>query len=298
MKYLFIYFIGEQEDGEQVYFSVSSDGLHWEDLNQGKPVLRSCVGEKGIRDPFVVRDSENDRFYMMATDLRIGAGKGWEEAQYRGSRNLIIWESENLADWSGPRSCTVGVPEAGCVWAPESVYDQDEKAFFVFWASMVQLVGESEPKQRIYGSYTRDFRNFTEPFIYLETGNHVIDMNIVRAQGWYYRFVKDETTKGIKADRVRILCGESAQSIHSEILEKLLGVEGPEAYELPDGRWCLIADQFASGGGYLPLVCSELEKGDFEVLSHQEYDLGKLKKRHGCILKITNEEYLRLKNRY
>ena len=115
MKYLFIYFIGEQEDGEQVYFSVSSDGLHWEDLNQGKPVLRSCVGEKGIRDPFVVRDSENDRFYMMATDLRIGAGKGWEEAQYRGSRNLIIWESENLADWSGPRSCTVGVPEAGCV---------------------------------------------------------------------------------------------------------------------------------------------------------------------------------------
>ena len=96
MKYLFIYFIGEQEDGEQVYFSVSSDGLHWEDLNQGKPVLRSCVGEKGIRDPFVVRDSENDRFYMMATDLRIGAGKGWEEAQYRGSRNLIIWESCRL----------------------------------------------------------------------------------------------------------------------------------------------------------------------------------------------------------
>ena len=39
MKYLFIYFIGEQEDGEQVYFSVSSDGLHWEDLNQGKPEI-------------------------------------------------------------------------------------------------------------------------------------------------------------------------------------------------------------------------------------------------------------------
>ena len=47
MKYLFIYFIGEQEDGEQVYFSVSSDGLHWEDLNQGKPVLVRKVS--GIR---------------------------------------------------------------------------------------------------------------------------------------------------------------------------------------------------------------------------------------------------------
>lgn len=58
-------------------------------------------------------------------------------------------------------------------------------------------------------------------------------MNIVRAQGWYYRFVKDETTKGIKADRVRKLCGESAQSIHSEILEKLLGVEGRRRMNCP-----------------------------------------------------------------
>lgn len=51
--YLFVYFTGESEDGEQIYFAVSSDGLHWNDLNDGKPVLRSHVGEKGVRDPLL-----------------------------------------------------------------------------------------------------------------------------------------------------------------------------------------------------------------------------------------------------
>lgn len=27
--YLFVYFIGEEKDGEQIYFSLSRDGLHW-----------------------------------------------------------------------------------------------------------------------------------------------------------------------------------------------------------------------------------------------------------------------------
>ena len=48
--YLFAHFTGEQKDGEQIYFSLSRDLLHWEDLNGGKPVLRSEIGEKGARD--------------------------------------------------------------------------------------------------------------------------------------------------------------------------------------------------------------------------------------------------------
>ena len=44
--YLFAHFIREQKDGEQVYFSLSKDGLHWKDLYGGKPVLISKVGEK------------------------------------------------------------------------------------------------------------------------------------------------------------------------------------------------------------------------------------------------------------
>ena len=77
--YLFVHFIGEQKDGEQIYFSLSRDGLHWEDLMGGRPVLRSGIGEGGARDPFIIRTP--GRFYLIATDLRIEAGKGWEAAQ-------------------------------------------------------------------------------------------------------------------------------------------------------------------------------------------------------------------------
>ena len=57
--YLFTHFIGESEHGEQIYFSLSEDGLHWNDLNNGQPVLVSDIGEKGVRDPFLIRDEKN-----------------------------------------------------------------------------------------------------------------------------------------------------------------------------------------------------------------------------------------------
>ena len=91
--YIFVHFTGEQKDGEQIYFSISRDGLHWKDLNDGKPILYSETGMKGVRDPFVVRDPKNHRFFLIATDLRIEAGEGWEKAQYDGSRDLMVWES-------------------------------------------------------------------------------------------------------------------------------------------------------------------------------------------------------------
>lgn len=297
--YLFVHFIGEQEMGEQIYFSISKDGLHWNDLNGGKPVLISDIGEKGVRDPFIVRDEKNGKFYLIATDLRIGAGKGWEQAQYAASKDLIVWESENLIQWSAPRSCRVGVDLAGCVWAPESIYDKETDSFFVFWASMVKLEGDSRPKQRIYGAYTKDFNKFSEPFVYVEAPNHVIDMNIIYENGWYYRFVKNETTKNIVMDRVRRIGADAKpEVIKSEALDKLIGVEGPESYKLPDGRWCLIVDRFAAGKGYLPLICEKLSDGKFEIAPEGTYFMGEVKKRHGGILKITDEEMEKLNKKW
>ena len=74
--YLFVHFTGEQKDGEQIYFSISRDGLHWEDLNDGQPVLYSHLGMQGVRDPFLLRDPKQKKFYLIATDLRIEAGEG------------------------------------------------------------------------------------------------------------------------------------------------------------------------------------------------------------------------------
>ena len=70
--YLFAYFKGEGlAQGEQIYFAVSRDGLHWRDINNGNPVLTSTLGEKGVRDPFIMRSADGAKFYVIATDLKI-----------------------------------------------------------------------------------------------------------------------------------------------------------------------------------------------------------------------------------
>lgn len=289
--YLFAHFIGEQKDGEQIYFSVSRDGLHWKDLNDGKPVLYSNVGELGARDPFLIRSpwAEEKKYYLIATDLRIEAGKGWEAAQYSGSRDILVWESEDLVSWKGPKAHTIGVEGAGCVWAPEAIYDEREDAILVFWASMV------ERKQRIYAAYTKDFQTFGDPFLFLEKENHVIDSTIIRTEEGYYRYTKDETTKNIVVDFARTLKPEDFKEIPSETLSELYGVEGPEIFKFNDREeWCLIVDRFATGKGYLPLVTKSLKTGVFTVLNDTQFDMGVTKKRHGGIIPITEEEYQRL----
>ena len=291
--YLFVHFIGEKADGEQVYFSVSRDGLHWGELNGGEPVLRSGIGEMGARDPFLIRSpwegkDGNAKFYLIATDLRIASGKGWEVAQYSGSRDILVWESDDLVSWKGPRAHTAGVLGAGCVWAPEAVYDEEKDAILVFWASMV------ERKQRIYASYTKDFRSFSEPFLFLEKENHVIDSTIIRTEEGYYRYTKDETVKSICVDFGRTLHTEDFHEVKSETLSRLYGVEGPEIFRLRQGSWCLIVDRFAAGKGYLPLVADRLDSGEFRVLDEGEFDMGVTIKRHGGVIPVTEQEYDRL----
>jgi len=296
--YLFAHFTGEHKDGEQVYFSLSNDGLNWKDLNHGKPVLITGIGEKGARDPFLIKDEKNGKYYIIATDLRIEAGKGWGVAQYEGSRDLLVWESNDLVNWSDVWAVTVGIEGAGCVWAPEAVYDYEKEAFFVFWASMVKEDGDTEAKQRIYCAYTNDFKTFTETEKYIERENHIIDTTIVYDNGKYYRFSKDETTKTVNLDACESLRGQFKQ-IKSDTIDNMYGVEGPECYLLPDGRtWCLIVDRFATGKGYLPIVTDDLESGDLRVLDDMAYDMGVNKKRHGGVLKLNDEEYNRLKEAY
>ena len=289
--YLLAHFIGEQPDGEQVYFAYSEDGLHWKDLNGGEPVLRSELGEKGVRDPFLIRSPKDGKFYLIATDLRIASGKGWEAAVNEGSRDLIVWDSPNLTDWSGPWAVTAGVPEAGCVWAPEAVYDEEKDEFLVFWASATKGPSEEQRKHKIYSSRTKDFRHFSEPELFIERENHIIDTTIIEHAGHFYRYSKDETTKNIRAERGTSLDPDAFVPIDAPDLERMTGLEGPQIFKLNDREeWCLIVDRFAEGKGYLPLLTSDLDSGAFRVPADSEFDLGLTKKRHGGVIPVTSAE--------
>ena len=100
---------------EQIYFAVSTDGYYYTDLNHCRPVLESHIGERGVRDPYLMRSAEGDKFYLLATDLSIYYRGGWGSAKATttGSRDLIIWESTDLVNWSEPRAVAVGTEDAG-----------------------------------------------------------------------------------------------------------------------------------------------------------------------------------------
>ena len=293
--YLLVHFTGEHRDGEQIYFAVSRDGLHWHDLSE-TPVLKSTVGMKGVRDPFMVRDPESGKVYIIATDLRIEAGLGWGAAQFDGSRDIVIWESDDLVNWKNEHAVTVGIEKAGCVWAPESVYLREKQCFFVYFASMVSENGE-DPKQRLYGVYTKDFVTFTEPFQWIEKGSHVIDATILENGGRFYRVYVDDEVHRLSMDSSADPV-EGYAHVHSETLANLPGVEGPVGYHLKDGKCCLLIDHIWSGEGYIPFVTDDPSKNDWQRLEEGEYDMGKLKKRHGGVIEISEDELARLCEKY
>lgn len=298
--YLFAHFTTEKHGGEQVYFSVSRGGLHWQDLHGGQPVLRSGIGTMGVRDPFIVRHPLTGMYHLMATDLCIITCKdGWYGAKHTGSRDITVWDSPDLVHWSPPRTVTVAPENAGCAWALEAVWNQEKQAFFVFFAPYTEENGETADtgKLRIYASYTKDFLTFTPSFRYFEHEHSVIDTTIVWMDGIYYRFSKDEATKCIRVDKGDTLMADFIP-VQCPVLDAMMGLEGPECYQLPDGRWCLICDQFAARKGYLLIIIDDLRTMQPVLLREDEYDFGRTLKRHGGVIRIEDNDYQRLINHY
>lgn len=297
--YLFCFFTGKEQslDDEQIYFAISSDGLHWEDLNGQQPVLRSSIGTKGVRDPFIIRLEKENRYVIIATDLQIAGGTKWEDAIQNGSNKIICWESQDLVNWSLPYYLETRQEDAGCVWAPEAIYDKKEDSYMVFWSSVMK--NEAPKKHRVYYCTTKDFHNFSKADLYIERDMDIIDTTIAEIQGKYYRFLKDESKGRVFLERGDELRNGMFTKVNVPVLEKMEGVEGPVFFQLKDGQgWCLLLDRFKEQKGYFPLLSKDLERGEFQEAPDTDYDFGALKKRHGSILKLTKDEWNRLKRCY
>jgi sucrose-6-phosphate hydrolase SacC (GH32 family) len=297
--FLFVTFKGEQSPmTEQIYFALSKDGKNWEALNGGEPVLVSKLGEKGVRDPYLLRSVDGKKFFILATDLSINLNHNWKRAVQAGSRSLVIWESDDLVHWSEPRLVPVAAEDAGCTWAPEAVYDENTKDYLVFWASTTK--SDNFGKQRIWAARTKDFKTFSKPFVYIEKPTTVIDTDIVRDGGKYYRFSKDEKYKAITMEVSDKLDGPW-QDVPQFSLAQLRGYEGPECYQVEpaaNGKpatWCLILDQYSKGRGYQPFITNDLASGNFTPGTGFAFPF---LFRHGSILPITAQESQRLETAY
>lgn len=294
--YLFVTFRGEATPmTEQVYFMLSDDGHDWEALNNAEPVLISTLGEKGVRDPYILRAHDDSGFYLIATDLSIHLDGDWGRAQTAASQSIVIWESEDLVHWSEPRLVKVAPDNAGCTWAPEAFYDEEDGSYLVFWASKTADDGFS--KQRIWAARTTDFVTFGEPFVYIEKPTTVIDTTIVRDGDTLYRFTKDEQYKAITMERSSHLMN-GWSTVEDFSLGKMTGYEGPTGFIIEpaeDGkpaRWNLLLDFYSQAKGYQSFETAELSSGDFQAGKPVNFPFHPV--RHGSVLTLTPGEYERL----
>lgn len=303
--YLFAHFTGTEGSAtdEQMYFATSQDGLSWTDLHSnGNPVLSSTVGEDGVRDPYLVRSPEGDRFYLIATDLSIyhrgGWGNGNPSVNGDGSMNLVVWESTDLIHWGEPRLVDVAskIPGAHMAWAPEAYWIPELDQYMVYWAttsSQDDHNPQAADPTNVYYSLTRDFVTFSTPVKWIDRPQSVIDTTMIRAEdGWYYR-VSGDTYLGIERTKNPLAVTEVADG-QGYIVDgsddewtfvgyfgDLVGnsnwtgalLEGPELFrynmddiqQTADGKpmpYGLMWDQYSVGAGYLPFRSADLGSVD------------------------------------
>jgi hypothetical protein len=293
--FLFTTFKGESTPNtEQIYFGLSQDGFHWDALNNCNPVLISDVGEKGVRDSYLLRSHDGKKCFLIATDLSINRNRNWSRATHSGSKSIVVWESDDLVKWSAPRLLKVAADDAGCAWAPEAIYDEETKDYLVYWASTTQR--DNFAKQRIWSAHTVDFRQVSRAEIYIENDSTVYDTDIVRSGNTYYRFSKDTTKKAITMQSAEELAGPWTE-IPSSTLAATHTYEGPAAFQLkPHAKdepemWCLLLDH----GGYKAFTTVDLASGQFTINNAVEFPFVF---RHGSVLVLSTEEYERLKSAY
>ena len=314
--YLFVHFTGNEAAAshEQTYFSISTDGLHWTDLNDNQPVLTSTIGESGLRDHYIARSPEGDRYFMIATDLSIYHNAGnWAGAGSDGSHGIVVWESDDLVHWSEPWIAEIAPENAGCTWAPEFIYDEITGEYVVYWSATTIELNENEEitqeyeNHAIYYAKTRDFRTFTEPVLYHAGGNDsngvrikVIDSTMIEDDGKYYRYTKNESRGIIEIDVADSVLGTftpiESTTLSTTLPDQQGAVEGPIIFKLNEkdaegnDQWCLMVDRFAIGQGYYPLITTDLASGEFTLLNDGDFTMPS-KYRHGYVMPITAAEY-------
>lgn len=290
---------------EKIFLGHSTDGLHWEKLNDNKPILANLGGDLGVRDPHLVRSPEGDKYWIIGTDLHAEGGgpggSGWN--QLNASQNIVVWESTDLVNWSDQRIVFAGFDKAGCVWAPEAIYNEATGEYYVYWAARDQRDNGTEDwALRMYLTKTRDFVSFTEPEIWTtlnpkgdgQGGRSIIDSTIAKEGDTYYRFSTSDWDTVV--DTAPSLDGPWTQKIgpgQAAAAGMRARMEGLTVYQLPDGRWSVMGDEF----NYYGHIADTLSSLKFRQLSSgsgaDQFSFDQ-SFRHGSVLRLSKAEEQRL----
>ncbi|KFI95748.1 Ig-like domain-containing protein [Bifidobacterium stellenboschense] len=283
--------------GEALYES-ATDGnnfFSFKEINGSDPVIVSNTDTKGLRDPYVLKSHDGDKFYMIATDLKVSS-QGWGQNQQYGSLKLEAWESTDMVNWTrtnaedGDTGIKVNADNMGMTWAPEAFWDDDLNAYVVFFSSREYTDGTRSTavkSSKTGGAYnivmmaiTRDFKSYTPVQKWQDTQYSRIDSTVFKIGDMYYRLTKNEesgkagdyitTGKSTFLERSKCLtCETTSADPNADVTktwqlvdQNILPFEGPESIKLNAGdpNQNEAGDAMiimADSGGYKPYMTSE-----------------------------------------
>ncbi|MDR1672451.1 MAG: glycoside hydrolase family 43 protein [Bacteroidales bacterium] len=221
--YLFSYFNG---NGDGLHLAYSHDGLTWTAVKNDSVFLRPVIGkDKLMRDPSIAVDDQGV-FHLVWTS-------GWwdQGIGYASSKDLLHWSEQKnipvMADFEGTRN----------TWAPEVFYNGEDQTFYIFWSSTVPgmfpevATSDSEKglNHRQFYVTTKDFNTFSKTQVFFNPNFSVIDGAILKKDGRYYLFVKNENSNPPEKN-IRVTSNTQAVGFPTTVSAPITGnywAEGP-----------------------------------------------------------------------
>ena len=291
--YLFAHM--KHEDYGRLYYSVSQDGLHWRQLNEGK---RVCQDYKGHAD---ICKGHDGRYYLVGN-----RDDSAPDINFWVSDDLVTWK--RYSDVTPDLKKTPGYSQAlQRIGAPKIFYDADESRYILTWHT-AHKQGTNEDPERYWASQrtlymtSKDLKEFSGPPKRLFPWDMgTIDV-VIRKQGdQYFALIKDErypTLDWVTGKTIRISHAPTALGPYSAPSPPISPNfrEAPTLIPSPNGKaWYLYYEQYP-GVSYGLSVAANLKGPWYQVSGYTFYgDWDKYglppKVRHGCMITLQKKEY-------
>ncbi len=266
---------------ETMFFALSEDLKDFEavDISVG-----ASEGSKRLRDAFIDRDKDGN-YVLMATQ-----GYMYKEI-YIGQSNSLLNIDTDLYDVNYyDRDLDIG---GNYTWAPEFIYDSYNDLYVLMYSD------SERDDSAIYAVTTKDFKEFSYPYVFFDTGYKIIDADITLIDGKYYLFYKDESDRGYGKLYYAVcdnLAYNSTWRIYDDVNEAICldkSLEGPFALRGIDNEYYFYCDahEFAQIYNGKLSVDDEKLNVNLSLLDSSVID----GVHHFSIIKLTDKEYERIK---
>jgi hypothetical protein len=294
--YLFAHMV--HADYGRLYYSVSLDGLHWYSLNGGARVFDDYKGHPDICK------GHDGRYYLVGNNSDADP-----QIHFWVSDDLIKWEP--YSTYTPDLKSTIGYSNPlQRIGAPKLYFDQETKLYILTWHTP-HLEGTKDDPERYWASQrtlyvlSSDLKTFANPPSKLfDWDMGTIDVFIRRIDGSYYAVLKDETYPTlywVTGKTIRIAKAKNLTGPYSEPSAPVSPNfrEAPMLIPSPDGSvWYLYYEQYP-GVSYGLSIADNINGPWFQASGYTFYrDWDKYSfppsVRHGCMIPISREEYVRL----